>query len=859
LAAVKGLTDAEAATRLARDGPNRIVPEAGARRIKRLLGPLADPMVVLLLLAALTYLVIGETSDAIVAFAALGPIVAVGWLLESRAERTLDRLRQLASPTATARRGGVEREVPTEDLVIGDLVSLHEGDVVPADAAVVELTQLLVDEAALTGESLPAAKVPNEAGDDGMVWAGTKVLSGRAVVLVVATGGATRFGRIGSLVAVVRQPATPLQLGLARLVRSLTAVAAGFCAAVIAAEVLHGHGWGQAVIAGVSLAIAAIPEEFSMIYTLYLALGAWRLAQQRALVRRLPSVETLGSTTVICTDKTGTLTHGRLAVAGLWTADGNRHDGATMTAAETALLEVAVLASEPQPFDPLDVAIVDYARRHGVDTAVIQEGDLVADWPFDPADKYLTHLWRRPDGGICVASKGSIEGLLRHTRTSPAVRAAANAANDAFATDGMRIIGVAEATPAAPSGDRGQDEADLRFLGLVAFSDPIREGVADALAQCRQAGIRVIMITGDHPATAHAVAEGLGLPHQADGSDLIATGDDLDAAGTADDEGAERIDQLVASANVFARTRPEQKHLLVRALRLQGEVVAMTGDGINDAPALREADIGVAMGQRGTDVAREAASLVLIDDNFATIVGAVRDGRRIFDNLTRAFAYLVAFHPPLLLAAFVIPLLGRPLLLLPVHLVFLELLLHPVVSLVFQADPADDDVMRRPPRAVGNALRLRSLWRPYAVGGVLAAAIVGEYLLALHAGWPVGRARTLAFATLLASQPFLLLSMRSPERPYWNSGRPLTRTLIWVIAAITATAVAAVHLGPLAELLQLAPLSISSWVVVVVAAAATTSWSEPLKRGAKTSQTRVEATCPQDQTTTPRRAPRDRG
>ena len=821
---VRGLSSSEAAARLARDGPNVIVAERGAHRFKRLLGPLADPMVALLLLAAPTYLLIGETTDAVVAFVALGPIAAVGWLLESRAERTLDQLRRLTAPTATVVRDGTERSVPVETLVVGDVVRIHEGDVVPADAAVLELTQLLVDESALTGESLPASKQTRTDGDESMVWAGTTVLSGRALARISATGTSTRYGRIGTLVAAARSPLTPLQRGLARLVRALGVLAAVFCAAVIGAELLHGDGWGDAVIAGVSLAIAAIPEEFSMIYTLYLALGAWRLAQQRTLVRRLPAVETLGSTTVICTDKTGTLTHGRLAVAGLWTPGGARGDGGSLTDAETELLEAAVLACEPQPYDPLDVAIVDYARRHDIDTAALHAGRLDRDWPFDPTDKYLTHVWTtgRDPGSPGAAAKGSLEGILTHTPATSELRAGAVAANSAFSANGMRVIAVAAGPAPRTSTIRAADEAHLRLLGLVAFSDPVREGVAEALGECRAAGIRVVMITGDHPATAHAVAEGLGLPHESGGTDVIATGDDLDAADS------DRLDDLVAEANVFARTRPEQKHRLVGALRRRGEVVAMTGDGINDAPALREADIGVAMGQRGTEVAREAASLVLLDDNFTTIVAAVRDGRRIFDNLTRAFAYLIAFHPPLLLGALVIPLLGKPLLLLPVHLVVLELLLHPVVSLVFQADPADDDAMRRPPRPVGDALRLRALARPYAVGIVLAAVLIATYLVA-EANWPVEQARAFAFATLLASQPVLLLSMRSPRRPLWDSGRPWTRTLRVVTVVIAAVTVAVVYVTPLAELLHLAPFP-AGWWPAVAGLAATTAWSEPLKR-----------------------------
>ncbi|HSP03382.1 MAG TPA: cation-transporting P-type ATPase [Acidimicrobiales bacterium] len=821
----RGLTSGEAAERLARDGPNDIVPVHRGQRLKRLLGPFADPMVALLLVAAPTYLLIGETTDALVALVALGPIAAVGWLLESRAERTLDQLRRLAARTAAVVRDGVDQTVPASSLVVGDLVRVLEGDVVPADAAVTELTQLLVDESSLTGESLPASKQVEAVGDEAMIWAGTTVLSGRALARVTGTGRATRYGQIGALVAAGRSPLTPLQRGLVRLVRGLTVVAGVFCIAVVAATLLHGDGWGDAVIAGVSLAIAAIPEEFSMIYTLYLALGAWRLAQDRALVRRLPSVETLGSTTVICTDKTGTLTHGRLAVAGLWTTDGAGSDGGSPSQAEVDLIEAAVLACEPDPYDPLDVAIVDHARCHDVDVARLHGGGLARDWPFDPTDKYLTHVWRSgEDDTMWVAAKGAIEGILARSHADGAQRAAAAQANTAFSESGMRVVAVAAGRANVTATSRSDDEAHLRLLGLVAFSDPLRDGVAEALGECGAAGIRVVMITGDHPATAHAVAEGLGLPHEASGIDVIATGDDLDAA---DDE---RLDELVATTNVFARTRPEQKHRLVRALRHQGEVVAMTGDGINDAPALREADIGVAMGQRGTDVAREAAALILLDDNFATIVTAVRDGRRIFDNLTRAFAYLIAFHPPLLLGALVVPLLGEPLLLLPVHLVALELLLHPVVSLVFQADPPDPDTMRRPPRPVGDALRLRALARPYAVGTVLALVLLAVYLVALDV-LPEDQARALAFASLLASQPVLLLSMRSADRPMWASQRPWTRTLTVVVAVIAVTTVAVVYVPALAALLHLEPFP-AVWWTLAVAVAASTTWSEPFKRRA---------------------------
>ena len=813
-----GLTTEEAGRRRAQDGPNVIVPSDPRDRWRRLLGPLADPMVALLLIAAPTYLLIGETTDAVVALVALVPIAAVGWLLEARAEHTLDALRALTAPTAVVWRDGRQQTVSVEDLVAGDVVRMHEGDVVPADAELLELTQLQVDESALTGESLPVAKSVADA-----VWAGTTVLAGRADAEVTATGGRTRYGQIGALVAEVGQRQTPLQQALGRLVRGLAVLAAVFCAAVVGAQLLHGAGWGEAVIAGVSLAIAAIPEEFAMVYGLYLALGAWRLARRGALVRRLPGVETLGSTTVICVDKTGTLTEGALAVGATVPSTDGR-------AAMTTLLETAVLACEPDPYDPLDLAIVAEARRQGVEVDSLHGGALVTDWPFDPKDRYLTHVWRRADGTHRVAAKGALEGLLRRVAVGEHGRRQLEEVNRALADDGMRVIAVAGAEVDGPTTDRRADESGLAVLGVVAFTDPIRPGVDQALAECRAAGIRVVMITGDHPATAHAVAEGLGLPHQGADGDLIATGADLDAAD------AEGLDQLVAEANVFARTRPEQKHRLVEALRARGEVVAMTGDGINDAPALRAADIGVAMGRRGTEVARQASTMVLLDDSFATIVAAVRDGRRIYDNLSRAFAYLIAFHPPLLLGALVVPLLGEPLLLLPVHLVMLELVLHPVVSLVFQADPPDPDVMARPPRPVSHGLGIRALWHPYAVGLLLAGAFVAVYLVLLER-WPEDEARGAALAVLLLSQPLLILVARSPAAPVWRTPLRPTRELIGSVLVVVTVTAAAIHLPPLADLLAVAPFPVVAWPVLAAIAAAATLALEPLKgrRGASPS------------------------
>jgi Ca2+-transporting ATPase len=817
-----GLTSEEARLLLARHGPNRLVPEK--RRsplVASLLGAITDPMVLLLAAAGLTYVLLRHMVDAAVTLVAVAPIVSIDLLLEARAERALEGLKRMTAPTAAVLRDGERKVVSAEQVVPTDVVFLQEGDIVPADGTFVEGSNVMVDESALTGESQPVVKDAAGTGDQLEAYAGTTVLSGRGLMRVTATGTDTRYGRIGTLVAGISQTSTPLQRLIGRLVRKLALVALVFCTAVLAIELARGDGWGHGIIAGVSLGIAAVPEEFPMVFALYLALGAWRLARGRALIRRLAGVETLGSTTVICTDKTGTLTLGRQEIAGLVTDEGFLKFGDRLPEPARTLLTSTVLASEPDPFDPLERAIVRYAESEGVDVAALHGRRLLHDYPFDPLHKYISHVWSTGHG-YRIFAKGAIEGILAQSVCEPETARAALEANRQLAGRGMRVLAVAAGELAEPTGDRAADESALRYLGLVAFTDPIRPGVVEALRECREAGVRVIMITGDHPETAHAVAHELDLPHDEEAE--IPTGDLLDEA---DDE---TVAAHVRTANLFARTRPENKHRLIRALKAQGEVVAMTGDGINDAPALREADIGVAMGQRGTEVAREAATMVLLDDNFATIVGAVRDGRRIFENLRRAFSYLIAFHVPLLLGALLAPLVGAPLLFLPIHLVLLELILHPTISLVFENDPPPPDLMRRPPRRPGAALITGREWlRPFALGLTLTAGVLALYLSQISRNVPVPDARALAFSTLLLGQMLLVLVERSPRAPIWRTGLRGNRALPLLLASILTTLMAVVYVPGLARLLHVAPLSLGAWALAVGVAAATTLWHEPVK------------------------------
>lgn len=825
--AERGLSIDEAQQRLRDVGPNQLVPETRrAPWLAWLIRPFADPMVLLLLGAGVVYLYLRDTLDAATVLVALVPIALVSVVLEARAEQALDRLRHLTAPTATVWRDGRRQVVPVEQLVPGDLVSLREGDVIPADGVLALGSELTLDESALTGESAPVVKTAQSERDERDLCAGTSVRSGRGWMRVTETGPRTRFGQVGTLVASIEQTETPLQRLIARLVGQLAIGAALVCAAVAGIELIAGHGIVAAITAAVSLAIAAVPEEFPMVYTLYLSLGAWRLAREHALVRRLPSVETLGATTTICTDKTGTLTLGTMEVAALWVGDGEpagREATASdlLAPATRALVRAAVLASEPCPFDPLERAIVRFAEAQGLDAASLQNGTLLQDYPFDPLLKYVSHVWGE-DGQVGIFAKGSTEGILEGSRLTDEARGQVERATDSLARRGLRVIAVSAGVLEQSQGARAEDESHLRFVGLLGFVDPLRPGVTDALDECRDAGIRVVMVTGDHPVTALAVADGLGLPYARD--QAVATGAELDRADP------QQFRRLVREVNVFARVRPEQKYRLVRALKELGQVVAMTGDGINDAPALREADIGVAMGQRGTEVAREAADLILLDDDFTTIVAAVRDGRRIFENLRRAFAYLIAFHTPLLLAALVVPFVGAPLLLLPVHLIWSELFVHPTSSLVFENDPPPPDLMSRPPRPPGLGLLVVSDFiRALAQGLALFAGVVLLFLIRLGQGAPEADARALAITALFLGQVLLVLAARSPLVPLWRMGWGHNRALPLIIGATLLSLIFGLYLPGLAELLRLAPLTPAEWLLAILIAGATTLWLEPFK------------------------------
>ena len=575
----------------------------------------------------------------------------------------------------------------------------------------------------------------------------------------------------------------------------------------------HGQSWSLALISGISLLIAVMPEEFPIVYSLYLSLGAWQLSKEHALVRDLPGVETLGSVTVICTDKTGTLTTGQLALDAIH----------SQTHSVDELVRQAVLACEQTPFDPIDQAILRFAHARGVESTAHNQQKLLREYPFDSTLKRVTRVCPHPDGRIEVVSKGSFEGLVALNQLSPSDKENYLRVHNEFASQGMRVLAVASGEVArdyfeadvSSETSRATDESHLTLCGLIAFRDPPREHVPASLEQCRQAGIRIIMITGDHADTAQAIAASIGLTHS-DGSPAhVRQGSDLDEVTD------EQRDFLIHDTDVLARTQPSQKHYLVESLRRQGEIVAMTGDGVNDAPALRVAHIGVAMGKRGTEVAREAATVVLLDDDFSTIVSATRNGRRIYDNLAMAFAYLIAIHVPLALVGLVIPLMGLPLLLLPIQLIVLEIVVHPIVALVFESQPAARDVMTRPPRSSNYALTWATLKRPFWMGIRLSLAVIVSYWFTYRWGWTAVQARGMGFATLLLVQPFLIAVVSKQPSSVKGSRPRFTKQFTISYLVIILVTVLTMYWPAFGQMLNVSTFPSQGWLCIALTLLAT--------------------------------------
>ncbi|MCI0596097.1 MAG: cation-transporting P-type ATPase [candidate division Zixibacteria bacterium] len=793
---VTGLSSTEAKRRLLEFGPNILVPKSPFAALWHWLKTLSDPMILLLLLAALVYFLLGETRDGWVLVGSIIPILLVDLALETRTGRALKKIRDLTAPTAHVIRDGVETIVPTETLVPGDVLVIKEGDILPADGVLAEANNVEMDEASLTGESISVPKDVSGS-DESNVFAGTAVVSGQGKAIITATGRRTRYGQIGHLLTEIREERTPLQKKIDRLVIRLLVWAVFVCFLVFAIEFYRGSGWGKSFLSAVSLAIAAVPEEFPVVFTLYLTMGVFRLTRKKALIRRMAGVETLGATTVICADKTGTLTEGKLTVA-------EHPEGEN----EELFWRTIVLACEPNPTDQLEKELVAHAREHGIlPEEILAEWKLVKDYPFDLKGKYMSHVWRSAAGEWVICAKGAVEGILSRCREAGESRKKLEKENERLAASGMRVIAVAYGKLPRFSESREENEKNLACLGVVGFSDPPRSEVARSIAECRRAGVRVVMVTGDHPLTSHHIAEEIGLEHE---DDQIVTGPELELLSNED------FACRAARANIFARVLPHHKHRLVKSLKKRGEIVAMTGDGINDALALKEAHIGIAMGVRGTEVARGAATMVLLDDNFQTIVEAVKEGRQIFSKIEKAFRYLITFHTPIIFLAVAVPLLDLPLLLLPVVIIWLELIMHPTVALVFEADRGYPEAMRKPPRNPKRAiLPVSELTVSVLTGLSIGLSILGLYWYELSSGSLPAEARATAVASLVVAEVFLVTIELSRR----NLSDALRNRFFWITRVLTlGVLLFFIYFPPMAQAMQLASIPIAGWLKVLAVA-----------------------------------------
>jgi len=801
---LEGLSWDEAQRRLKQVGPNRWVKPDRFAWLRESVRLVMDPMAVMLVIAAVIDGLLGEMRDAVVLALALIPVLGVDVLLEARSQAALAKLARAAAPTAEVVRDSSVREIPIDEVVPGDLLVLREGHRVAADGVTLWAANLAIDESALNGESEPESKQP-----EARFFAGSTVLAGQGFGRVTVTGAATQYGGIAALVAQTAPSPSPLQRSAGRLASRLGLVAILVAIGLVPLSLVRGDSWTESLLGAVSLAMAAIPEEFPIVLTVFLSVGAWRLAAQGMLVRRLASVETLGSTTVICTDKTGTLTRGEFQLT--------EHIVLAPALSERDFLEIAILACELHAVDAMERAIAAHAESHGLSASDVRSRwTLLRDYDFDANGKHMSHVWqsRTTDHLFIVAAKGALEGLLAHSRTDPAMHARALTAHAALASRGLRVLVVTGRSTQAIGSVRDEDERDLEIYGLLGFQDPLRPEIPAAVGLCRRAGIRVKMITGDHALTAHAVAEAAGIIHD---DAMIVTGRDLAALGD-----TERDDR-VRRAAIFARISPEQKFLIVDSLKRAGDIVAMTGDRVNDAPALRRADIGIAMGQRGTDVARTVADLVLLDDNFASIVATIREGRHILENIQRAFLFLIAFHVPIIVLAIVIELSGLPLILLPIHLVWLELIVHPVSALVFQAERPTNLVMARRPRdPAAPLLPRRAVVRSAASGVLLAATVVAWYWWSLPiVGEP--HARGLALIVLLSGYQMLVFAERL-ALPGTADIVPRTRVFwsVWIISTLSAIAIFSWPF--LAQLFRIAPPTRSELAWAAITGVASIGW-----------------------------------
>jgi len=818
---VGGLSEADARERLQRDGPNTLPTNRPRSLWVIARSVLLEPMFLMLLFAGAVYLALGERTDAVFLMASVLVIIGITLVQERKTQRALEALRDLSAPLARVIRGGREQRVPSAQVVRDDVLVLREGDRIAADAVLLE-GLLEADESLLTGESVSVAKRPS--GNGAEVFAGTLVTRGRGTARVVGIATDTAVGRIGQALASTVETTSTLQRASRTLIRRY-GLAALVCAVglVLLNWLWDSHGLLDSLLAGIALAIAILPEEFPVILTVFPALGAWRIARHKVLTRRIAAVETLGAITVLAADKTGTLTQNRMAVAELCVdSEVFRPGGASLPPAFHELARLALLATPAGSADPMEHAIRAFGAEHLAEGDRVLSDSAVREYALTPGLLAMSRAAPLPDGYFAIGAKGAPEAVAELCGLDPAARQRWDRRVHAMAARGLRVLAVAAADWRGPSWPATQRDFRFRFAGLLGLVDPPRDGARAAIAECHAAGIRVLMMTGDHEVTARAIAEQVGLS----AAPRVISGAEVDALGD------EQLATRLADVDVCARVQPTQKLRLVRALQQRGEVVGMTGDGVNDAPALKAADAGVAMGGRGIDVAREAAALVLLDDDFASLVAAIRQGRRIYDNIVKATRFVVAVHVPVVVLALLPSLLHWPILLMPVQIVLLELLIDPACSIVFEAAPASPRVMQRPPRPIGESpFRMANLGYGIAQGAGLAAILAACYGVTLVVGDSAELARGVTFLGLVAAVLLLTLANHQPGHPLWHIAWRENPWLLRMLGAGILLLAALAGIAPLREAIGLGRPGGEALALLLPLVLACTAWLEGVRRG----------------------------
>ena len=830
-----GLFETEAAERLKKEGYNEL-PSSKKRSIFAIaFDVIKEPMFILLIAGGAIYLLLGDVREALMLLGFVFIVMGITLYQERKTERALEALRDLASPRALVIRDGVQRRIAGREVVRGDFIVLREGDRVPADAALLVCVNLSVDESLLTGESVPVRKssckdttkkMSHPGGDDlPFVFSGTLVVQGFGIAQVLATGFNTEIGKIGAALKAIEQEETPLQKETGKLVRRLALIGLSLCSLVVFAYGLTNGNWLNGFLAGITLAMAVLPEEFPMVLTIFLALGAWRISQKRVLTRRVPAVETLGSASILCVDKTGTLTLNQMSVRKILSRgkflDLVDHKDILPDDLHE-IVEFSILASQTDPFDPMEKALRDLGKRTLSNTEHFHDDwTLVEEYPLSPNLLAMSRVWKSPENdSYIIAAKGSPEAIADICHLDDKQRQSLAEQINIMAKEGLRVIGVASSAFSEESLPGGQHDFTFEYIGLIGFADPVRPNVPEAIKECYTAGIRVVMITGDYPVTAQNIASEIGLSNYND----VITGSELDGM---DDR---ELRQRIKAVNIFARVVPEQKLRIVNAFKTNREVVAMTGDGVNDAAALKAAHIGIAMGGRGTDVAREASSIVLLDDDFSSIVQAVRMGRRIFDNLKKAMAYIFAIHVPIAGMSLFPVLFNWPLVLMPVHIVFLELIIDPACSVVFEVEAEESNIMKRPPRTLGAPLFDKSMIAfSLLQGAVVLFVVLFIYVISLYRGKGELDARTLCFTTLIVANIGLILTNRSWSRSILSTFRLPNTALWWVLGGTALFLGAVLYLPFLTKMFRFDTLHGTDLLLCFSAGFMSILWFEVLK------------------------------